>query len=62
VLVGGRGVKRSAYGDVQWRGEGGKDDRKIGRKVPGKVDNTDSLRDPKAPRKLWHASPGSSGH
>jgi error-prone DNA polymerase len=62
VLVHASGFKQSPYADVKPPGEDVKDARKLGRKVPGKVDNTDSLRDPKAPRKLWHASPGSSGH
>jgi error-prone DNA polymerase len=62
VLVHASGFKQSPYADVRPPGESVKDARKLGRKVPDDPDNVDALRDPKAPRKLWHASPGSSGH
>jgi error-prone DNA polymerase len=62
VLVHASGFKQSPYSDVRPPGEDVKDARKLGRKVPGDPDHPDALRDPKAPRKLWHASPGSSGH
>jgi error-prone DNA polymerase len=62
VLVHASGFKQSPYSDVRPPGEDVKDARKLGRKVPGDPDHPDALRNPKAPRKLWHASPGSSGH
>ncbi len=69
VLVHASGFKQSPYSDIKPAGEDTKDSRKLGRQVPGKVpgkpgkvEDKDALRDPKAPRKLWHASPGSSGH
>jgi error-prone DNA polymerase len=59
VLVHASGFKQSPYADVRPPGEDVKDARKLGRTVE---EAQDALRDPKAPRKLWHASPGSSGH
>jgi error-prone DNA polymerase len=59
VLVHASGFKQSPYADVRPPGEDVKDARKLGRTVE---EGQDALRDPKAPRKLWHASPGSSGH
>ncbi|MDP9221059.1 MAG: DNA polymerase III subunit alpha, partial [Actinomycetota bacterium] len=58
VLVHASGFRQSPYADVKPPGEDVRDSRKLGKKAPAK----DALRDPKAPRKLWHASPGSSGH
>jgi error-prone DNA polymerase len=58
VLVHASGFRQSPYADVKPPGEDVRDGRKLGKKAPAK----DALRDPKAPRKLWHASPGSSGH
>jgi error-prone DNA polymerase len=58
VLVHASGFKQSPYADVRPPGEDVRDARKLGKLAP----ETDALRDPKAPRKLWHASPGSSGH
>jgi error-prone DNA polymerase len=51
------GFKQSPYADVKPPGEDVKDGRKLGAAAA-----KDRLADPKAPRKLWHASPGSSGH
>jgi error-prone DNA polymerase len=59
VLVHASGFKQSPYADVKPPGEDTKDGRKLGQRAPVKKDG---LGDPKAPRKLWHASPGSSGH
>jgi error-prone DNA polymerase len=65
VLVHASGFRQSPYADVKPPGEDVTDGRKLGRKVPGQppaAAKKDQLGDPKAPRKLWHASPGSSGH
>jgi error-prone DNA polymerase len=55
VLVHASGFRQSPYADVRPPGEDVRDARKLGAVAE------DALRDPKAPRKLWHASPGSSG-
>jgi error-prone DNA polymerase len=57
VLVHASGFKQSPYSDVKPPGEDVTDGRKLGAAA-----KKDGLADPKAPRKLWHASPGSSGH
>ncbi len=59
VLVHASGFRQSPYADVRPPGEDVKDARKLGPRAPVRKDE---LRDPAAPRKLWHASPGSSGH
>jgi error-prone DNA polymerase len=56
VLVHASGFKQSPYSDVKPPGEDVTDGRKLAKA------KKDALGDPKAPRKLWHASPGSSGH
>jgi len=62
VLVHASGFKQSPYADVRPAGEDARDARKLsgeGHAVP----DGDSWTPPaQAPRKLWHASPGSSGH
>jgi len=59
VLVHASGFKQSPYADVKPPGADAKDARKLsakGHAVP------DEDRPGVPPRKLWHASPGSSGH
>ena len=63
VLVHASGFKQSPYADIKPAGGDVKDSRKLpgeGRAVP----DPDRPGPPPvtAPRKLWHASPGSSGH
>jgi error-prone DNA polymerase len=63
VLVHASGFKQSPYADIKPPG----DDVKDSRKLPGEghaVPDRDRPGHPPvtAPRKLWHASPGSSGH
>ena len=63
VLVHASGFKQSPYADIKPAGVDVKDSRKLpgeGRAVP----DPDRPGPPPvtAPRKLWHASPGSSGH
>jgi error-prone DNA polymerase len=56
VLVHASGFKQSPYADIKPAGGDVRDSRKLpeeGHAVP--ADGT-------PPRKLWHASPGSSGH
>ena len=56
VLVHASGFKQSPYADIKPAGSDVRDSRKLpeeGRAIP---------EEGAPPRKLWHASPGSSGH
>ncbi|MDN5765613.1 MAG: DNA polymerase III subunit alpha [Humibacillus sp.] len=65
VLVHASGFKQSPYADIKPAGADVRGSRGSGALVPGgaapeRVARTDRGSNP--PRKLWHASPGSSGH
>jgi error-prone DNA polymerase len=75
VLVHASGFKQSPYADIKPAGEEVKGSRAAGALVPGTGTGTGTAaaagtsggaggpgRAAGAPRKLWHASPGSSGH
>jgi len=57
VLVHASGFRQSPYADIKPAGEDGRDPRRLA----AEAENADDRRRREPPRKLWHASPGSSG-
>jgi error-prone DNA polymerase len=61
VLVHASGFKQSPYADTRPPGEDVRGSHQLGRPGP-RAAVPDGSEQFTAPRKLWHASPGSSGH
>jgi error-prone DNA polymerase len=59
VLVHASGFRQSPYADIKPAGDDARDTRR--QLTADGADGADGRRRREAPRKLWHASPGSSG-